>query len=377
MKIIADNKIPYLKGLLDPFCNIEYFPGKEINNKLIKDADALIIRTRTVCNKDLLDNTKVKFIATATIGYDHIDTRWCEQNGVVWTNAPGCNSGSVMQYIASVLVTLSRKEGFQFADRTLGVIGIGNVGKKVVKVGEALGMRVVLNDPPLVRDKKLCGFISLDGILREADIITLHTPLSYEGEDKTFHLFDDTVQNKIRKGSILINSSRGEVVDSKSVINQMNIGKFSNVVFDVWENEPKIDRFLLENSFISTPHIAGYSADGKANGTLMSVKAIDNFFRLGFNHNTVLDIPKPTQPLFEINCVKLSDQEIICRSIEHTYDVLTDSKRLKDNPDKFEYHRETYPIRREFGAYTIKLIQPSKAVTDSLKLLGFNIEVVN
>jgi erythronate-4-phosphate dehydrogenase len=377
MRIIADNKIPYLKGLLEPYCEIEYFSGKQIDNKIVKDADALIVRTRTFCNRELLENTKVKFIATATIGYDHIDTKWCNDNGIIWTNAPGCNSGSVMQYIASVLVTLSRKEGFKFTDRTLGVIGIGNVGKKVVKVGEALGMRVILNDPPLVRDKGLCGFVSLDGLLRESDIITIHTPLSYEGEDKTFHLFNEQVFSKVNKGSIFINCSRGEVVDTESIKNAVKLEKITNVVLDVWENEPRIDKQLLEKVYIATPHIAGYSADGKANGTLMSVKAINNFFKLGLNNNILLNVPSPEIPSIKINCSGISDQEIICQAIEHTYNVLNDNNNLRNEIDNFEKLRETYAIRREFEAYTVKLVKPSTTVIDSLKRLGFKTDVIN
>jgi erythronate-4-phosphate dehydrogenase len=186
MKVVADNKIPYLKGVLEPFAEVVYLPGAKIDADVVKDADALIVRTRTQCNKSLLEGSKVRFIATATIGYDHIDTKWCEQNGIVWKNAEGCNSLSVMQYIASTLAWLGKSKGINFEDRTIGVVGVGNVGKKVVKVAESFGMRVVLCDPPLARQKGQCGFISLDGILREADIITLHVPLTNEGTDKTF-----------------------------------------------------------------------------------------------------------------------------------------------------------------------------------------------
>ena len=157
----------------------------------------MIIRTRTICNEELLENSSVKFIATATIGYDHIDTAYCRENGIVWKNAPGCNSGSVAQYLALTLAHLAQKYNFDFADRTLGVVGVGNVGKKIVRLGEILGMRVVLNDPPVMR-RGSCGFISLDGLLREADIISLHPPLLCDGEDKTYHLFNDAVFSKIK-----------------------------------------------------------------------------------------------------------------------------------------------------------------------------------
>jgi erythronate-4-phosphate dehydrogenase len=208
LKIVIDDKIPFIKGVFEPFSEVLYLPGQKIEHRHVKDADAIITRTRTICNRELLDNTSVKFIATATIGYDHIDTSYCNENGIIWKNAPGCNSGSVMQYVASALASLAKKYNFSFQDRTLGVVGVGNVGKKIVRLGEALGMRVLLNDPPVMR-RGACGFISLEGILRECDIISLHTPLNLSGEDKTFHLFDENTFKKINPNTIFINTSRG------------------------------------------------------------------------------------------------------------------------------------------------------------------------
>src|SRR4030043_995670 len=178
MKIVADNKIPCLAGALEPYADFIYLPGKDIANALVRDADALIIRTRTRCDEKLLKSTKVRFIATATIGFDHIDTGYCERNGIFWTNAPGCNSSSVQQYIASALITLSPRKGFDLRNRSLGVVGVGNVGSKVVRLAEQLEMNVLLNDPPRVRKEGPCQFISLEGIIRECDIISLHVPLN-------------------------------------------------------------------------------------------------------------------------------------------------------------------------------------------------------
>lgn len=235
MKIVIDKNIPFIEGVLEPFADVIYLPGSEINHMVIKDADALIIRTRTICNKELLSGSKVKFIASATIGYDHIDTRWCESHGISWTSAEGCNSTSVMQYIASVLVFLSKKHNFKFEDRTIGVIGIGNIGRKVVKLSEVLGMRIVLNDPPLARKLGPCGLISLNGIIREADIITLHVPLNLNGEDKTYHLLDEFVMKSLNPGTLLINSSRGEVVDNFALKKILKSGQLLGAVLDVWE----------------------------------------------------------------------------------------------------------------------------------------------
>ncbi|HEY9125224.1 MAG TPA: 4-phosphoerythronate dehydrogenase PdxB [Bacteroidales bacterium] len=372
MRVIADQKIPFLKGILEPYCNIEYLAAKDITKELVKDADALIIRTRTLCNADLLNGSKVKFIVTATIGFDHIDTEYCEKNGIVWTNCPGCNAGSVMQYMAAAFAHLATEKGFYFVEKSLGVVGVGHVGTRVVRLAETLGMRVFLNDPPLVKAKNLCGYISFDGILRESDIISFHTPLTYSGEFKTFHLLDEKKMQKVNKGTIIINTSRGEVVDNLALLNSLQNGRIDTAVVDVWENEPALNVGLLDKSAIGTSHIAGYSADGKANATFMSVKALNNFFRLGID-KIKIDIPQPQQPLIEIDCSNMGDQQVICNAILHTYPISSDSNMLKSHPQDFESYRENYAVRREFNAYTVKLIHGKTIQKDILKKLGFNV----
>jgi len=374
IKVIADDKIPFLKGILESYCNIEYFPAKEITNKVIKDADALIVRTRTLCNENLLKGTNVKFIATATIGYDHIDTDYCEKNGIRWTNAPGCNSGSVMQYIASALAFLYLNCEIDLRKRTIGVIGVGNVGSKIVKLAEILGIRVLLNDPPLARKHGVCGFVSLDTLLKESDIITIHTPLNIEGEDKTYHLFDNTTFNKMNKGSIFINTSRGEVVDTFALLENILNRKISLSVIDVWENEPFCNTDLLNNVTIGTPHVAGYSQDGKANATIMSVDSLNSFFNLGINIKEIkLNLTKPIIDELEINCTNKKELKVICDAIMHTYNIKHDSDLLINNPVNFEKFRENYQIRREFNAFTLKLFKPNKSTVTKLKMLGFNV----
>jgi erythronate-4-phosphate dehydrogenase len=376
MRIIADDKIPFLKGIFEPYCEIVYVPGQLIDHATVKNADALIVRTRTVCNEKLLKGTNVKFIATATIGYDHIDTLWCEANGVLWTNAPGCNSGSVMQYIASTIVYLSKKHGFNFEDKTLGVVGVGNVGWKIVKLGEALGLRIIMNDPPVVRTRGICGYVSLEGLLREADIITAHVPLNLEGNDKTYHLFDHNILRKTLPGTILINSSRGEVVDPNALHTFIDNKHLRGAVLDVWENEPNIDISLLSKLDIATPHIAGYSADGKANGTLMSVKACNNFFRLGIDKLPEINIPVHNNMCIEIDCKAKTSQEVLCEAIEFTYTVASDDNKLRDSIGTFEKQRGDYPLRREFQAYTVKLQNSNKDIVSRIKMLGFTTEQI-
>ncbi len=373
MKVVVDNKIPFIKGVLEPFADVLYLPGSEISRDHLMDADALITRTRTKCNEKLLSGTKIRFIATATIGFDHIDTVWCEKNGITWTNAPGCNSGSVYQYIASVLVNLSNKYGFNFSDRTIGVIGVGNVGRKIVRLGEWLGMRVMLNDPPRSRKEGPCSFISLESIVRECDIITCHVPLNMSGTDKTHHLIDEKFLRSLNPNTILINSSRGEVVDNKSLRLVLQEKKLLAAVLDVWENEPDIDLDLLNLLDIATPHIAGYSADGKANGTSMSIQSLGKFFNLPLSRWFATDVPLPGSTRLTIDCAGKTVQEVISEAIIFTYNIGEDDYRLRSSPETFEKQRGNYPLRREFQAFEITLQNGRPDILNSLKGLGFKV----
>jgi len=197
IKIVADDKIPFLKGVLEPFAEVEYFPGNKISKENILNADALIVRTRTKCNSELLEGAKVKLITTATIGFDHIDTEYCRQKNITWLNAPGCNATSVMQYITSVLLKIAHNQIFDLSEKTIGIVGVGNVGFKIQKVCEVLGMNILLNDPPRERIEGSENFCSLDKIITESDIITFHVPLNRDGLDNTFHLVDDKLLNQL------------------------------------------------------------------------------------------------------------------------------------------------------------------------------------
>lgn len=371
MKIVADDKIPFLKGVLEPFADIVYVNGKSISRQHLMDADALLVRTRTRCNEELLSGTGVEFVGTATIGYDHIDTRWCESNGIKWTNAPGCNSTSVQQYIASTLLNAAGRYGFSLTNRVLGVVGVGNVGSKVVRLADLLGMKVYLCDPPRVRETGACGFISLEGIIRECDIITFHVPLTLAGEDKTYHMVNDHLLSMVQPGTIVINSSRGEVADGNALKRALQQKKIAAVALDVWEHEPDIDEDLLAMCFQATPHIAGYSADGKANGTSMIVQELSRHFGLMLDDWTAENLPEPEEPLIEIDCTGKADEDILRRAVLHTYDAKKDDRQLRANPQNFEWLRGNYPHRREFSAYTVKLQNGNAEIIKRCQKLGF------
>ncbi len=375
MKVVCDSHIPFLKGVLEPYAHVEYLPGNAITPDDVRDADALIVRTRTRCDATLLQGSKVRFIATATIGYDHIDTAWCESNGISWTNAPGCNSWSVQQYMGSLLVNMSRDFGFNFKDKTIGIVGVGNVGSKVARLAALLGFRVLLCDPPRAKREGAGAFVSLDEIINRSDIITLHVPLIHNGEDCTFHLFDSIRLESLSENQILINSSRGEVVDGNALKKVLKEQRIRAAALDVWENEPKIDIELLNLLYSGTPHIAGYSLDGKATGTMMCIQALGRFFDLRCQNWEVNDIPQPEQPTeFTIDVSEKKPQEALAEAILYTYNVLNDYTALKSDISSFEKQRSDYPVRREFPAFSIRVQNDDTGrSTVFLREAGFNI----
>ncbi len=374
MKIIADNKIPFLRGALEPYAEVVYLPGKETTAEVVKDADALITRTRTICNEALLAGSKVKVIATATIGFDHIDTAWCEANGIIWKNAPGCNSWSVKQYVTALLVTLARNRGLDLSKMTLGVVGVGNVGSKVAEAASILGMKVLLNDPPRERREGPSSFVSLDYLVAHSDIITLHVPLQKTGPDATWHLFDAARLAQMRPTQILINSSRGPVVDNKALKAALAERRIAGACLDVWEGEPELDPELVELLDITTPHIAGYSADGKANGTTAAVRTVASVLGLPLTDWTASGVPAPPQSTeFEIDAAGKTLQEVLTEAVLHTYDITADSDALRADLGAFEKLRGDYAVRREFTSFTVRLIGGTPDMAKCLARLGFKL----
>ncbi len=373
MKIVADDKIPFLRGVLEPYAEVVYRPGHGIRPEDVRDADALIVRTRTRCDASLLDGSSIRFIATATIGFDHIDTAYCAAHRITWTNAEGCNSASVRQYMAAALFHLARTHGFALRDRTIGVVGVGNVGSKVAQFCRAIGMRVLLNDPPRERRGDRESFVSLDAIRRESDLITFHVPLNRDGVDRTLHLVDRTFLGSLRPEQILLNTSRGEVVDGNALFDALRAKRLSAAVLDVWEHEPQIDLDLLAAVAVGTPNIAGYSADGKANGTTMSVQACSRFFGLGIDDWAPAEVPRPANPAIACDCAGRSGEAIAAELVRATYDIVADDRRLRASPETFEQQRGAYPLRREFPAYTVALTHAAPAVSEMIAQMGFQV----
>ncbi len=370
MKIVVDSRIPFLDGVFEPYADTLRLDAADISADAVKDADALVVRTRTRCAEPLLQGSRVRFIATATIGYDHIDASYCLRSGIRWTNAPGCNAFSVAQYVASALFRLSRKTELPIAGRTLGVIGVGHVGRKVAAVASLLGMKVLLNDPPRAEKEGSSGFVSLETLLAESDVVALHVPLTRSGEHKTYHLADESFFSRIKRRPWLINASRGEVADTNALKSAIITKRISATALDVWEREPDIDQELLALTDIATPHIAGYSADGKANGTGMAVRALASFFGIDPLKNFQ---PKLDAVPNEREIVPASDKTALADAVLHSYDVMSDDALLRNDPDGFEAFRSDYPFRREFPGYSVAARSLSSSTKRILSTLGFQL----
>ena len=373
MKIVCDNKIPFLRGVFEPYAEVVYLPGQDTTPDTVRDADAIVTRTRTRCDAALLAGSSVKVIASATIGFDHIDTAWCDAHGIMWRNAPGCNSRSVKQYVGAALCVLARRHGLRLDGMTLGVVGVGNVGSKVAETAGALGMKVLLCDPPRARREGSEGFVPLDELITRSDIVTLHVPLTREGEDATWHLFDAERLASMRPSQILINTSRGSVVDNAALKAVLKAGALRAAVLDVWEGEPEPDRELMDLLDIATPHIAGYSADGKANGTMMSVRTVASVLGLPLTDWRPAAVPAPVQPLgFPLDASGKNQQEVLSEALLYTYDILADDRALRAHPEGFEEQRGDYPVRREPSAFSVRLEGGTPELTERLALLGFH-----
>lgn len=373
MKIVIDDKIPFIRGVFEPYADVVYSAGRAITAQTVADADALIVRTRTKCNSQLLKGSSVRIIASATIGYDHIDTQWCESENIRWVNAPGCNSGSVMQYIVASLFYLAAKNSLDLRSMTLGVVGVGNVGSKVVRAAKAIGMNVLQNDPPRKRREGLKDFISLDKLLSDSDIVTVHVPLNRNGHDKTCYLINSRNLAEMKNDSMLINTSRGEVVDNRALLAALSKDQISGAVLDVWEGEPEADPALIKLVDLATPHIAGYSVDGKANATVIVVREVAEILSLPLSEWQPESLPKPQDPLIDltVNAGNNTSAGLAGIAVNKTYPVREDDILFRGDPMKFEYFRDNYRTRREFDSYSVMV--NDEDAREILSGLGFNI----
>jgi len=375
MKIVADPNIPCIREAFGSLGDITLVPGRQISAANVRDADLLLIRSVTPVNAALLNGSKVKFVATATIGTDHVDAHYLAQRGIGFASAAGSNANSVAEYIIAGLLELAHRQHFRLRDKTLGIIGVGNVGARVVRSAIALGMRVLPNDPPRQRTENLSDFVNLERICAEADIITCHVPLTKTGPDATFHLFDrDRLAALASRRPVIINSARGAVIDNPALLQAITSKHLTGVILDVWENEPNILSSLLAAADLGTPHIAGYSFDGKVNGVRLIYEVACRHFGLPATWQPQL--PAPSLPRLEVRVnTGEDDEDVLRRVIRQVYDITADAARLRADVRQFDRLRAEYPVRREFFNTELVWRDAPVSLQEKFAALGFRRQV--
>ena len=376
MKILADSNIPSAREAFSWLGHVTLIKGRNISRKSLMDIDILLVRSTTPVNKELLEATPVKYVASATTGIDHVDTAYLRDNHIGFSYAPGSNAESVAEYVISALVHCAQKKEKKLGDMTLGIIGLGNVGSRVVRLARSLGMRCLLNDPP---KKEVTGndiYLPLSTVLKESDIVTLHVPLRSDGRYATFHMVNAGFISSMKKGAFLVNASRGDVADETALKN--NRQRLGCVIFDVWSNEPNPDTGTIALCDIATPHIAGHSYDGKLQGTRMIYEAACAFYskEIKWHPPEISDKDKP-KPIELRN-----NADVVNAAICSAYPILEDDKYFRkivsiDDAKRgifFDDYRNNYSKRFEFCNYTVEVNSKNAENTASvLSNLGFKV----
>ncbi|TCC14422.1 4-phosphoerythronate dehydrogenase PdxB [Kosakonia quasisacchari] len=371
MKILVDENMPYARDLFSRLGEVKAVPGRPIPVAELADADALMVRSVTKVNDGLLQGTGIKFVGTATAGTDHVDEAFLQQAGIAFSAAPGCNAIAVVEYVFSSLLMLAERDGFALQDRTVGIVGVGNVGGRLQTRLEAFGVRTLLCDPPRADRGDEGDFRSLDELVREADVLTFHTPLFKDGLYKTLHLADDALLSRLKPGTILINACRGPVVDNAALLHHLQAGQALSVVLDVWEPEPDLNVDLLNLVDIGTAHIAGYTLEGKARGTTQVFEAFSDF--IGKRQQVALDTLLPAPEFGRITLHGPLDQSTLKRLVHLVYDVRRDDallRKVAGTPGEFDKLRKNYLERREWSSLYVQCDDASAAAL--LQKLGFN-----
>lgn len=378
MKIVADENIPFVQEVFGRLGEVHCLSGRAITADTLAGAEALLVRSITPVNATLLGDSKVRFVGTATIGTDHIDKACLEARGICFADAAGSNANSVAQYVLTALLVLAEEQRWFLQDKTLGIIGVGNIGSILARKCSALGLTAILNDPPLQRQRGDSRFVDLPCAL-QADIVTLHVPLTRTGPDPTWHLLNAETLTSLKPHQVLINTSRGAVVDNQALRRALQNGSLGPTVLDVWEGEPDIDRELLQQVALGTPHIAGYSLDGKVNGTVMLYEALCRFLHkpCALAANDLL--PTLPTPVLELDAQAATPQELLKEAMTRCYDIRADDTALRPVQGEpsgkrggfFDRLRKNYPVRREMHNTQIKLQRQHTDLSAKFRLLGF------
>ncbi len=382
MKTTADENMPFAAEAFAGLGEVQLAPGRGMSAELLKDTDCLAVRSITRVNESLLSGTPVKFVGTATIGTDHVDQEYLKRAGVGFASAPGCNAISVAEYVMAALLELAGRKGFTLSGKVLGIIGVGNVGRRVAKRARALGLEVILNDPPLSEQTGDKKYRPLDELLERADMVTVHVPLEEAGPHPTFHLLDESLLSRLKPGTILLNTSRGAVASGAAVEAAIDSGALGAVVLDVWEGEPAVRASLLEKVDIGTPHIAGYSFDGKARGTRMIYEAACRHFGVEPGWTPEGLLPAPAGAVIELTGGIADAQSLLANAVLTSYDIVADDRNMRailNLPEdarakEFDALRKGYPVRREFASRTVRLGPGLESLAGALEGLDFTVE---
>ena len=376
MKTVCVRNMPFVEAAFGTLGETQLLEGRRITANDVRDADLLAIRSTTKVDADLLEGSKVRFVGTATIGTDHLDIDYLERSGTHWCFSPGCNANSVSEYLVAALLYLAHQNGFKLRGKTLGIIGVGNVGKRVVEKANALGLRVLQNDPPRQRAEADSNtFVDIDTLLAGSDIVTTHVPITREGEDATYHMADEAFFQRMRPGAIFVNAARGPVVQTDALLAALNSGHIAHTVLDTWEGEPDFRPELLNAVDIGTPHIAGHSFEGKVMGTVMVYQEACRI--LGVPPTWTPDdlLPPPIVPEITVDTTGLSEEAVLWKIVHQVYDIMADDARLRahttDRNVHFDGLRKNYPIRREFRFTTVTLRNATQQLRDTCSKLGF------
>lgn len=374
MKILVDENMPYAQQLFRQLGDVQAVAGRPLPESALQGADALMVRSITNVNEALLSGKPVRFVGTATAGTDHIDEQWLAQAGIGFSAAPGCNAISVVEYVISALLLLAERDGFALSDKVVGIVGVGNVGSRLHQRLQVLGVKTLLCDPPRADQGEEAVFYPLDRVLQQADILTFHTPLNKEGPYRTYHLLDEEKLAALPAGKIIINAARGPIIDNAALLAVLAQGKKHSVVLDVWEPEPDLSLSLLAHVDIATPHIAGYSLEGKARGTTQVFEAYTAF--LGQPQQVELRrlLPKPAIDTVHIHGPLT--QALLKRLVHLVYDVRRDDAPLRQVAGirgEFDRLRKTYPERREWSSLWVTCDDSTTA--QQLTALGFSAQV--
>lgn len=375
MRILADENIPYLTEAFKALGTVTPIHGRDITPEALAATDLLLVRSITKVNEALLAHSPVRFVASATAGIDHVDQDYLRSAGIAFAYAPGSNANSVSEYVTAALLHLCTKNNFNLTEKSLGIVGHGHVGRLVAEKAVAIGMRTVINDPPLARATGDPRYRPWEEILA-CDIVTFHVPLTGEGPDATHHLVDEALLAGLKSNAILINTARGPVADGAAVRKALDSGQLSACVLDVWEGEPEVDLELLNRVDIATPHIAGYSFDGKVLGTRMIYKAACEFLDVPPTWDPAPVLPTPDCPQIDLNP---QQENVLHKTVQQVYDIMSDDKRTRKlsttpEPERgkfFDALRKNYPRRREFANTRVRLENQDPLLGDQLNGLGF------